>query len=173
MSAADYVDTVAPAPDWLQQIGVEAKRKGLNKLTMRRDRRCPQGAPPESSFDERKQMIRLVLDTNVIVSAYLNADGLPRYILRLASAGAFPWLSWLSTKSCFRARATLWIGGGANLLLKRIQAVGIKVSPAAGEPLTSDTDDSIFLECPKRRKPIIWSPATPTTSLSAGSIRRS
>ena len=35
MSAADYVDTVAPAPDWLQQIGVEAKRKGLNKLTMR------------------------------------------------------------------------------------------------------------------------------------------
>ena len=35
MSVADYVDTVAPAPDWLQQIGVEAKRKGLNKLTMR------------------------------------------------------------------------------------------------------------------------------------------
>ena len=35
MSVADYVDTVAPAPDWLQQIGAEAKRKGLNKLTMR------------------------------------------------------------------------------------------------------------------------------------------
>jgi len=31
----DYIDTVAPTPDWLRQIGAEAKRKGLNKLTMR------------------------------------------------------------------------------------------------------------------------------------------
>jgi len=35
MSIADYVDTVAPAPDWLKQIGAEAKHKGLHKLTMR------------------------------------------------------------------------------------------------------------------------------------------
>jgi hypothetical protein len=35
MSIADYIDTVAPAPDWLKQIGAEAKRKGLSKLTMR------------------------------------------------------------------------------------------------------------------------------------------
>lgn len=35
MSITDYIDAVAPAPDWLKQIDVEAKRKGLNKLTMR------------------------------------------------------------------------------------------------------------------------------------------
>jgi hypothetical protein len=35
MSIMDYIDTVAPTPDWLRQIGAEAKRKGLNKLTMR------------------------------------------------------------------------------------------------------------------------------------------
>ncbi len=35
MSIMDYIDTVAPAPDWLKQIGAEAKSRGLNKLTMR------------------------------------------------------------------------------------------------------------------------------------------
>jgi len=33
-------------------------------------------------------MIRVVLDTNIIVSAYLNQDGLPFFILKLALAGA-------------------------------------------------------------------------------------
>ena len=33
-------------------------------------------------------MIRVVLDTNVVVSACLNEDGLPFYILKLALAGA-------------------------------------------------------------------------------------
>jgi putative PIN family toxin of toxin-antitoxin system len=32
-------------------------------------------------------MIRVVLDTNIIVSAYLNQDGLPFFILKLALAG--------------------------------------------------------------------------------------
>jgi prevent-host-death family protein len=35
MSVKDYIDTMAPTPDWLKEIGAEAKRKGLNKLTMR------------------------------------------------------------------------------------------------------------------------------------------
>lgn len=35
MSINDYVNTFAPAPEWLQAIGKEAKQKGLNKLTMR------------------------------------------------------------------------------------------------------------------------------------------
>jgi len=35
MSIKDYIDTIAPTPDWLKQIGAEAKKKGLNKLTMR------------------------------------------------------------------------------------------------------------------------------------------
>ena len=35
MSINDCVDTFAPTPAWLQEIGAEAKRKGLNRLTMR------------------------------------------------------------------------------------------------------------------------------------------
>ena len=35
MSVKDYIDTIAPTPDWLNQIGAEARRKGLNKLSMR------------------------------------------------------------------------------------------------------------------------------------------
>jgi prevent-host-death family protein len=35
MSVKDYIDTIAPTPDWLKEIGTEAKRKGLNKLSMR------------------------------------------------------------------------------------------------------------------------------------------
>ena len=31
----DYINTFAPTPAWLKAIGKEAKRKGLNKLTMR------------------------------------------------------------------------------------------------------------------------------------------
>jgi prevent-host-death family protein len=30
----DYISSFAPIPAWLKAIGAEAKRKGLNKLTM-------------------------------------------------------------------------------------------------------------------------------------------
>jgi prevent-host-death family protein len=35
MSIKDYIETMAPTPDWLKQIAAEAKKTGLNKLTMR------------------------------------------------------------------------------------------------------------------------------------------
>jgi prevent-host-death family protein len=35
MGIRDYVRTIAPAPEWLREIRAEAKRKGLDKLTMR------------------------------------------------------------------------------------------------------------------------------------------
>jgi prevent-host-death family protein len=35
MSVKDYIDTIAPAPTWLKEIGAEAKRKGFSKLSMR------------------------------------------------------------------------------------------------------------------------------------------
>jgi prevent-host-death family protein len=33
MSIADFVKTLAPAPDWLKDLQEHAKRKGLDKLT--------------------------------------------------------------------------------------------------------------------------------------------
>ena len=35
MSLDDYIDMIAPTPAWLKAIGAEAKRKGLDKLTMK------------------------------------------------------------------------------------------------------------------------------------------
>jgi prevent-host-death family protein len=34
MSVADFIKTLAPPPDWLTEIQEEARRKGLDKLTM-------------------------------------------------------------------------------------------------------------------------------------------
>jgi prevent-host-death family protein len=35
MSLKDYIDTIAPAPQWLKDVQAEAKRRGLDKLAMR------------------------------------------------------------------------------------------------------------------------------------------
>ena len=35
MSVKDYIDTIAPAPTFLKEIQAEAKRKGLDNLSMR------------------------------------------------------------------------------------------------------------------------------------------
>ena len=35
MSVDDYVDTIAPAPDWLQDLWAASKRRGTDKLTSR------------------------------------------------------------------------------------------------------------------------------------------
>ncbi len=35
MSVKDYVNTIAPAPDFLKELWAEAKRKGLDTLTKR------------------------------------------------------------------------------------------------------------------------------------------
>jgi len=53
LSVNDFVKTLAPPPDWLKDIQDDAKRKGLDKLTLadidaeidaaRRDRKQPPG----------------------------------------------------------------------------------------------------------------------------------
>jgi prevent-host-death family protein len=35
MSIRDYINAIAPAPDWLAKSWADAKRKGLDKITMR------------------------------------------------------------------------------------------------------------------------------------------
>jgi putative PIN family toxin of toxin-antitoxin system len=96
-------------------------------------------------------MIRVVLDTNVVVSAYLNEDGFPRLILILGLAKAVrlylspPVLA--EYEELLLRKSYPMDRRRAKLLLSHIQAVGIMVHPAAGEPLTSDPDDTMFLEC--------------------------
>ena len=35
MSVKDFIDTIAPTPDWLKKIQAESKRKGTDKISMR------------------------------------------------------------------------------------------------------------------------------------------
>lgn len=92
-----------------------------------------------------------MLDTNVVVSAYLNQDGFPRAILRLVLANAVrlyvspPILA--EYRELLARKSYPLDRGRTKLLLNRIRAVSFLVKPAAGAPLTSDPDDSIFLEC--------------------------
>ena len=54
LSVADFVETLAPAPDWLKEVAEDSRRRGLDKLTMadidaeiaatRQDRRSRQPA---------------------------------------------------------------------------------------------------------------------------------
>ena len=101
-------------------------------------------------------MIRVVLDTNIIVSAYLNQDGLPFFVLKLALAGTIQmyaskeilaeYQELLHRKSfpLDRRRATL--------LLHKIRAASTMVKPAGRLSETSDPDDNIFLECAQAAK---------------------
>ena len=54
MSLKDYIDTLAPTPAWLKAIGQEARRKGLNKLSMRQI-----DAEIAAARSERRQKVAL------------------------------------------------------------------------------------------------------------------
>lgn len=49
LSVSDFVKTLAPAPDWLQDIQADAKRKGLDKLTGERHRCRDCRQPPRET----------------------------------------------------------------------------------------------------------------------------
>lgn len=101
-------------------------------------------------------MIRVVLDTNVIVSAYLNDDGLPFAILKLSLARVVrmcvssdvlaEYAELLARKSYPMDRRR------ARLLLQKIKSSAEVVRPVRGLDVTSDPDDNIFLECAEAAK---------------------
>jgi putative PIN family toxin of toxin-antitoxin system len=101
-------------------------------------------------------MIRVVLDTNVIVSAYLNEDGMPFLILKLVLAGSVQ--LYVSTPILAEYQELLLRKSypldrrRAKLLLKKIRAASSMVNPPASKPLTPDPDDSMFLECAQAAK---------------------
>jgi uncharacterized protein len=95
--------------------------------------------------------LRLVLDTNIIVSAALKPDGLQRTVLLLAmTRPARLYLSApiLSEYRVVLSRRELQIRKGLRLqFLQRIEDSSRPVSPWRRLRVTSDPDDNIFLEC--------------------------
>jgi len=101
-------------------------------------------------------MMRVVLDTNVIVSAYLNEEGQPFRILKLALSGIVrlyasePILA--EYQELLKRKSFPLDARRATLLLQRIRRASTVVKPAVKLNQTSDPDDNIFLECAQTAK---------------------
>ena len=101
-------------------------------------------------------MTRVVLDTNIIVSAYLNQDGLPFHIFKLGLARAIricvsePVLA--EYQELLHRKSYPLDRRRAGLLLRTIRAVSDIVKPAGKIEAARDPDDNMFLECAEAAK---------------------
>src|ERR1039457_3660584 len=96
-------------------------------------------------------MIRVVLDTNIIVSALLQPLGPPAQVVVLAIGGSVQLCIWgggyAQYEEGIRRPRFLWsedIRAGA---LQAIREKGLWVRPTEAIRACSDPDDDIFLEC--------------------------
>jgi len=100
-------------------------------------------------------MIRVVIDTNVLVSALLTSGGLPEAVIDLAISGAVQWFaseSVLAEYEVVLKRPRLAIGSRkAADAIARIRAIVSVVSPAVRVAAATDADDNQFLECAEGR----------------------
>jgi len=95
--------------------------------------------------------LRLVMDTNVLVSAALKPEGLQRTVLLIAltkPARLYVSKAILDEYSDVLARPELRIRKGVRLqLLQLVKNCGQLVAPRLRLQVTSDPDDNIFVEC--------------------------
>jgi uncharacterized protein len=95
--------------------------------------------------------LRLVIDTNVLISAALKPDGLQRttFLLAITKPGRlYVSTPILEEYAEVLARPELSIRRGLRLqLLQLIKNHGHLVAPSRQIEVTSDPDDNIFLEC--------------------------
>jgi putative PIN family toxin of toxin-antitoxin system len=95
--------------------------------------------------------LRLVLDTNIIVSAAIKPEGLQRTVLLLAMtrpARLYISAPILSEYRMVLSRPEFKIQKGLRQqFLQRIKAIARVVSPSRQIRATSDRDDNMFLEC--------------------------
>jgi putative PIN family toxin of toxin-antitoxin system len=95
--------------------------------------------------------LRLVIDTNVVVSAALKPGGLQRTVFLLATTKPARWYvtdQIMEEYAVVLARSELKIR--KNLRLQVVQLIKnhtYSVTPSRLPQLTSDPDDNIFLEC--------------------------
>lgn len=96
-------------------------------------------------------MIRVVIDTNVLVSALLTSGGLPEAVVNLAISGEVQWFASEAVLAEYEhvlKRPRLLIDSGkAAGAMARIRAIVSVVTPTIRVTAASDPDDNHFLEC--------------------------
>ena len=95
--------------------------------------------------------LRLVIDTNVVVSAVLKPDGLQRTVFLLATTKPARWYVTnpiMEEYAAVLARPELKIRRSLRLqFVQLIKNHTYSVTPSRLPQLTTDPDDNIFLEC--------------------------
>ena len=96
-------------------------------------------------------MIRVVIDTNVLVSALLTSGGLPEAVINLAISGEVQWFASESVLAEYeevlkRPRLAIDADKAADAMA-RIRTIVSVVSPVVRVAAASDPDDNQFLEC--------------------------
>lgn len=95
--------------------------------------------------------LRLVIDTNVVVSAALKPEGLQRTVLLLAMTKSVRWYvseAIVAEYALVLARPELKIRRSSRQqLLQLIKKHARVVVPSRMAQITSDPDDNIFVEC--------------------------
>jgi putative PIN family toxin of toxin-antitoxin system len=96
-------------------------------------------------------MIRVVIDTNVLVSALLTSGGLPEVVINLAISGEVQWFASESVLAEYkevlkRPRLAIDSGKAADAMARILATVSV-ISAAVRVAAASDPDDNQFLEC--------------------------
>lgn len=95
--------------------------------------------------------LRLVLDTNIVISAALNPDGLQRTVFLLAITKPARWYVSSPILEEYRevlARRELKISKGVRQqFIQMVRNRAHVVTPKRSVNIASDPDDNIFLEC--------------------------
>jgi uncharacterized protein len=94
--------------------------------------------------------LRLVIDTNVVVSAALKPEGLQRTVLLLAMTKSVRWYvseAIVAEYALVLARPELIRRSSRQQLLQLIKNHARVVVPSRMAQITSDPDDNIFVEC--------------------------
>jgi uncharacterized protein len=96
-------------------------------------------------------MIRVVIDTNVVVSAHLKEKGLEAAVFQLALADFFEWFiseAILAEYELVLRRAKFSLSPGLiDNSLEAIRAAATMVTPTREVAASLDPDDNKFLEC--------------------------
>lgn len=96
-------------------------------------------------------MIRVILDTNIVVSAMLRSGSLPEAVFNLAANRVVQlcvseWIMAEYEEVLRRSRLKIH-PAKATTALARIREAGLLVTPTTSVTAASDPDDNIFLEC--------------------------